>query len=491
MSRFLNLTAAGWRGLALIFYALGLMSKPMVVTLPFVLLLLDVWPLRRVQALNGKAWPPLLLEKLPLIALSGIGSVVTLLVQRKAGAMGFFQHLTLGDRLGNAVESYLRYLGKLVWPTKLAIVYPHPAHDYFLNDGWSGWQLAAGAVALALISVWCVLRLARQPYLAVGWFWFLGTLTPVIGLVQAGEQAMANRYTYLPLIGPAISLVWGLVDVRVFLFRRREISPSCQPPAAIRPGTEASSGSKSTGGAAAAAVLCIGGLVWLTHLQLRHWRDTISLFDYAIAVTPDNPSAQFALGSGLEKAGEIRWAAVQYRIALAIEPKYSKANYNLGQIFAKAGDIREAAIHFEAALGSRPDDLPSRLNLAHCLQRLGRAQEAVAHYEASLRRDAGSIEALNNLAWLLATDPDPQLRNGRRAVELAERAVALSESKFPVMIGTLAAAYAEAGRFADAIAAAEKAVAVADALNLPEVAGRNRALMEIYRSQRAYHEPPR
>lgn len=443
----------------------------MLVTLPFLLILLDLWPFGRLKAFSLGAFWPLLREKLPFFLLAALASIITLLVQRGAGAMSFFRNLTLGERLANAVESYLRYLGKLVWPTKLAIVYPHPAHGYALNEAWPLWQILAGAAVLLLLTVLCLARLRRQPYLAVGWFWFLGTLVPVIGLVQVGEQSMANRYTYIPLIGPVIALVWAVWDAAAALSTRRGPRPALILPWALSS--------------------LLAGLVWGTHRQVLHWRDTLSLFSYAIAVTPDNPSAHFALGVALEKAGQVSQAMVQYRVALAIDPSYAKADYNLGQLFSKAGDLPSAVVHFRAASRSNPNDLASRLNLANSLQHLGRAKDAVPVYEDCIRRDPDSIEALNNLAWILATDPDPQLRNGPRAVRLAERAVALSHSTLPLMIGTLAAAYAEAGRFADAVAAGEKAVTAAAEQAQPEVVQRNRELIELYRAGKPYHEPRR
>ena len=462
-----------WFLLALLFFALGLMSKPMVVTLPFVLLLLDVWPLGRLASSSPRQPARLILEKIPFFALAAICSVITLRVQREAGAMRFFQDLTLTTRLINAAESCVRYLGKLFWPTKLAIVYPHPAHGYFLNEQWPAWELGAAVLLLLSITAFCVLRLKRQPYLAVGWFWFLGTLVPVLGLVQVGEQAMANRYTYIPLVGPVIALVWATAE---FLSARFGARQDGQP---------ARNFATCAGTAAAGVVVA---LVWVAHVQVGYWRNTVTLFDYAISVTPDNPSAHFALGVGLEKQGEISRAMVQYRVALKIDPNYTKASYNLGQLFSKAGDSLRAAEYFADALRSNPNDLPSRLNFAGCLQRLGRAREAIAQFEQALRQDPDNIQALNNLAWILAANPDPQLRNGPRAVELAERAGALSQNRVPVMIGTLAAAYAEAGRFSDAATAAERAAAVAGELGETEVAARNRELLQLYRAGKPFHE---
>jgi len=320
-----------------------------------------------------------------------------------------------------------------------------------------------------LISLACVLRLRKQPWLLVGWFWFLGTLVPVIGIVQVGEQAMADRYTYLPLIGPVLALVWTVYDCLSNGWTARSdwhLKFACS-----------------------LAILCVAALSAATATQLTYWHDTVSLFDHAAAVTPDNPSARFAIGVGLEKQGENQKAIVQYRVALLIDPAYQKAHYNLGQLLRKENRWREAAQQYEAVLRCNPADVASHLNLAGACQELGETRKAMDHFQTALQLDPNSIEALNNLAWILATRPEPEFRNGPRAVELAEHACAISEYKLPVMIGTLAAAYAEAGQFDKAIATAEKAAQCAEATGQPEVAARNRELQALYKSGKAYRDP--
>jgi len=474
---------------AVIFFAFGLMSKPMVVTVPFVLLLLDVWPLRRLalnaEGLKVRSVMPLLWEKTPFFLLSAADCVITLVVQKNAGAMEVIRHLTLDARVTNAVVSYVRYLEKLFWPAKLSIVYPHPANHFLLNDAWSGWQAGAAALLLVVISIICVRQARNRPYLAVGWFWYLGMMVPVIGLVQVGEQAMADRYTYLPLIGPIVALVWFFGE----LFSARRVAP---------PGTAASSTASAravpfgpmlpTGAAVAAGGIVLGLLVCVSRAQVHYWRDTVDLFQHAVMVTADNPSAHFALATGLEKAGETNRALVEYQVTLAIDPSYVKAHYNLGQLFFHAGNYMVAVREYETALRLNPRDLATRLNLANAPNHLGKFREAVAHFEEALKQDPDSTEALNNLAWLLATSPQPDLRDGPRAVQLAERACTLSDDKHAVMIGTLAAAYAEAGRFDDALAAAEKACAVAGAAGESATVARNRELMRLYRAGKPYRE---
>jgi protein O-mannosyl-transferase len=462
----------GWYLGALVCFALGLMSKPMVVTLPFVLLLLDFWPLQRLDLTSLKLQLPktraLFLEKAPFFLLSAIDSWLTLRVQRSAGAMQVIQDVSWSDRLENAVSSYVRYLGKFFWPSDLAIVYPHPAKHYFLTDQWPGWQIMCAALLLVLMTALFLMQARRRPYLLFGWLWYLGTLVPVIGLVQVGEQAMADRYTYLPLIGPLISLAWWI----------SEIATSAKWRAVVM---------NLTAGAGLALVVT---LATLTRTQLGYWQDTTTLFEHALAVTADNPSAQFALGVGLEKQREFGKAMVRYRVATAIDPHYATAYYNMGQLFRKQGLWQHAVEAYTSAAKQSPKDLPTQLNLASALPHLGRTEEAIPHLERALEIDPNCVEALNNLAWLLSTSPDARIRNGSRAVQLAERGCALTGSKTPFLLGTLAAAYAEAGRYGDAVLAAEQACARATELGDISTTCRNRELLELYRASKPFHENP-
>jgi Flp pilus assembly protein TadD len=449
--------------LSLAAFALGLMCKPMLVTVPFVLLLLDYWPFRRfnvsVQRFEISNLKSQIIEKSPFLLLSLIDCFITLGVQKSVGAMQVIERVTWSERLGNAVTSYVRYLGKLFWPMDLAIVYPHPAKHYNLTDGWPGWEIGLAALLLLLISALCLLQLRQRPYLAVGWFWFLGMLVPVIGFVQVGEQSMADRYTYLPLIGLVIALSWWLGERLDPERLAAHVPQSVQPPSPFLATDSAHNRLAGSFRGMAVVLIVASALILLTRHQLAYWQDTITLFEHAVAVTADNPSAQFAMGVALEKEGQPAKAMVRYRVATAIDRHYAKAYYNMGQVLRKSGQWQAAAEAYLASERSNPRNVATQLNLASVLPHLGRYREAIQHFEQALKMDSDSIEGLNNLAWLLATSPDPSVRDGARAVALAEHGCELTNFRMPVLLGTLAAAYAEAGRFTEAISAAERACA--------------------------------
>ena len=447
--------------LALVFFALGLMSKAMLVTLPFLLLLLDVWPLRRVRnsEFGIQNFKPLVVEKIPFFVLSAGFCWLTYHIQKNYAAMVSWEKLGWTDRLGNAVTSYLQYLVKLFWPAKLAVIYP-----YAMNAApdWEVWNMA---LLLAAISVLCVCLLPRKPYLAVGWFWYLGTAVPIIGLVQVGETAMADRYTYIPLIGPVIALVWLVSEKwRHEVFQKVFLVVS--------------------------AVALLTALAVATHRQIGYWATTASLFEHAIEATGENPSAQSGLGIALEQEGRISEAMVHYRIALALNPADTQIYYHLGQLLVKRGNWPEAGEIFSTVLARNPDDFNAHLALGSILPHFGRNQEALAQLEAALKINPASTEALNNLAWTLATSEDPKIRDGPRAVQLAGRACSLTGYKKTALVGTLAAAYAEAGRFDEAIATAQKACALAEAAGEKELLQKNRELLELYRAHKPGREIP-
>jgi tetratricopeptide (TPR) repeat protein len=352
-------------GLSLLFFTLGLMSKPMLVTLPFVLVLVDYWPLGRLRrpALGG-----LVLEKLPFLALSAASSVVTFLAQRKGGAVSTV--LPLDARLGNAVISYVRYLAKMLWPAKLSVLYTHPGH-------WPWFEVIAAACFLAAATGAVVFLARRRPCLAVGWFWFLGMLVPVIGLVQVGIQSMADRYMYLPMIGLLVLLLWGLPDLLPW-----------------RPW-----GGEALG---LGAVLALAACATLTVGQVQYWHDSEALFGRAVKVTDRNYLAYNNLGFYLSRQGRTTEAMENYRRSLEINPNYEDALNNMGYALAGQKKYDEAIGYYLAALRIRPNHPEVHNNLGNAVSELGRIDEAIQHYRVTLAQKPEHADAHNNLGVALA-----------------------------------------------------------------------------------------
>ena len=353
-------------GLSLLAFTLGLLSKPMLVTWPFVLLLLDYWPLDRWQA--GRSWS-LVREKIPFLVLAAGASVVTFLVQRHGHAVAALGRIPLDARCENAIISYVRYLGKLVWPADLAVFYPLPGH----------WPLAmvllAGGVLAGLSGlIWASRR--RHPYLVTGWLWYLGTLVPVIGLVQVGGQALADRYTYVPAVGIWVMVVWGAFDIGR---QRRWLA-----------------GGLMTAGAAA---LVIG--MGLTIRQMGYWQNSETLFRHALAVTQDNWIAHSNLGAALDQRGQSAEAIGHFQAALQTNPEFAEARNNLGSAREKLGQTAAAINEYQQALKIDPDNAEIHNNLGAALDQSGRADEAIQEYQAALGRNPDLVAARDNLgvAW--------------------------------------------------------------------------------------------
>ncbi len=349
-------------------FAAGLMAKPMLVTLPVTLLLLDYWPLGRLSC--RAALPTLFKEKIPLFALSAASALVTLAAQVKGASAVSLERIPAAARVSNAVVSLGDYIGKTVWPGSLAVYYPHP------GAGHATWKIAAAALLVAGLTVLAVRLARRSPYVATGWFWYLATLLPVIGLVQVGSQAMADRYTYVPLIGLFVAVSWGAADLAAWWRLRR-------PFLAI----------------AAGAVLC--ALAVTASLQLRHWRSDLALFSHAIEATTGNWLAEMNLGVALDKLGRADEAIAHYGRAVAIRPDYAEAHYNLGVDMARKGRIGEAVAQYRRTLEIWPDYPYAHNNLGQALERLGKPDEAVAHYRAAVRSLPTFVLARNNLACAL------------------------------------------------------------------------------------------
>jgi hypothetical protein len=424
--------------LAMVFLTLGLMSKPMLVTWPFVFLLLDFWPLGRVPGFGVQSpvvrasdarrvtFSRLLLEKLPFLVLALAFSVITFLTQHHASAVISESSFTTPERLCNVPVSYVRYLGKTIWPADLAILYPYPNYPH---PTWPVWQVVGSVALLASITLAVLWRARRRPFLAVGWLWFLGTLVPVIGLVQVGMQSLADRYSYIPLIGLFIMIVWtGKILVGRWRYAQVEL--------------------------AVAATVTLSACLVVTRLQLRHWQTGETVWRHTLAVTAGNAAAYLGMGYALLDAGKVDEGITELNKLFQIQPNFGESHYRI----------------------------------AEALYRQKRIRESMDQYRAALRCDTNSPLFLNNLAWLLATADDSSLRNGAEAVQLAERACALTEHHGPYYIGTLAAAYAEAGRYEDAVRTAEQARALAIASGEKDLAERTRKLLELYRAGRPYHE---
>ena len=353
--------------LAFFLFACGLMSKPMVVTLPFVLLLLDFWPIQR---FNNSTIQRLLLEKIPFFALSLASCLITYRVQ--SGALWSTQSLTFQFRLANALMSYTRYISKIFWPTDLALIYPYP---HF-------WPLAGVigvAALLAMLSAIFILQAKRFPYLPVGWFWFLGTLVPAIGLVQVGVQSMADRYTYLPSIGIFILVAWGVNDLL-----------KSQPQKKII--------------AALAGGVVLAGCLICTSIQLTYWRSSPELFLHAVKVTQDNYAAEDCLGKALDSIGKDDDAGKLYAEAVRIEPDYPMAQFDLGMNLLENGDLNEASNHLAIAVQLSPRNPVMQFDFGVFLAQHGLTNEAAVHFKAALAGRPDFPEAQSHLDLLSKTN---------------------------------------------------------------------------------------
>jgi tetratricopeptide (TPR) repeat protein len=486
-------------------FAAGLMSKPMLVSAPFILLLLDYWPLRRFEqpsSTKGKAKilksdhqrrviRRLFLEKIPLLVLSAGSCVITFVVQKRA--TGAIPPLPFSWRLQNAFASYVIYVWKTLWPTRLAVFYPHPDNTLAISEV----ILAIGF--LLAVTVAAIVFRRERPYLFTGWFWYLGMLVPVIGLVQVGEQGHADRYTYLPHIGLFLVLAWSVADISARSRLRRRF-------------------------AAAAAVTVIIAFASCALMQTTYWRNSETLWTHTLAVTSNNdiahnnlgylcvergeldkaishfeealkirsgkPEAHYDVGSAfvqmnladaLARKGQSDEAMVHYEEAIKLQPNYAEAYYNRGNVLLAKGRIDEAIVDLEKTLQIQPDDADAHTCLGNALLRQGLLKEAIAHYEKALALAPEDPHARNNIAWVLATSSDASIRDRAKAIDLAEVAAALSGGREPRFLRTLAAAYAQSGRFSEALAAAQRAAAIARMQGKTGLADRLNKDLMLYR----------
>jgi tetratricopeptide (TPR) repeat protein len=508
----------------------------MLVTVPFLLLLLDYWPLDRFTGRSSAK--QLIFEKVPLLALSVGDGLVTLWAQHSSIAHG--EQLPLVSRIGNGLVSYVIYMRQMIWPVGLAVFYPHP------GDKLPVWEIGLAIVMLAMVSAGAIALRRTRPYLVTGWFWYLIMLLPVIGLVQVGSQAHADRYTYLPQIGLYLLLAWAITDVLTSRLQRRIL--------------------------AVTASVTVVALAWCARVQASYWRNGEALWGHALAVTsgnfmahdglgdylarhgrldeaigqfqnaltiapgypdiqtnlilaltkkgrtdeaithlqafvkeyPNDAQAQYNLGNALQKKGDLQGAIAAYEKTLSIQAHYPAAHYNLGVALDRNGQIDEAIAHYreaieeqpnypeayyslgndllqrgrvddaiaayERALKNRPKYPNAENNIGLALLQRGRPSEAIAHWQNALAIQSDSVDSLNNLAWVLATFPETWIRNGSQALALAKRANQLSGDKNPAILRTLAAAYAESGRFTEARVTAETGLQLANTQENPALA---------------------
>jgi len=549
-----------WYGCMVVLFALALMSKPMLVTLPFVMLLLDYWPLGRSaispdQSFGSEQWPikTLFWEKWPLFVMVVASCIVTYYAQKSGGTVVENQS---GIYIGNALVSYLRYIGKMIWPVKLSLtlyLVPIPT-----------WQVFCAASFLLVVSLLCIIAAKRRPYLPVGWFWYLGTLVPAIGFLQVGPQSSADRYTYLPLVGLFIMCVWGAEDLmRGWKYQKKV--------------------------AVVLSALALSICSMTTIYQLQFWKNSVTLMGRSLAVSANKASAQDEYAKALIAAGENEEAVAhnaeavrlapgdaimqndyaaslvgvgrisealshyaeaarlatnnaiiqnnygaalerdcqtnaaieRYQDAIRIQPNYADAYNNLGALLVADGHFDEATSALGHAVAAAPRIPEIRVNFGLALLRLGRIPDAAQQFSEAVRLSPDMGEAqyqlglclailhkpndatnhlleaarlvplwpqpLNATAWILATDADPQIRNGPQAVNLAENAATLSMQHDPIILNTLAAAYAEAGRFDDAIKTATKAITLAQNSGQDRLAAQIQSLLALYQQHRAFH----
>jgi len=443
-----------WRRMAVVAvcFAFGLMSKPMLVTTPIILLLLDYWPFDRFK--KQRFWK-LILEKVPFVILS-VGSCAATLIAQQV-AIGSTESLPLASRIDNALVTYVNYLRQMFWPVDLVPFYLHP--EWRLGT----WEIIGAIILLAGITAAMFLLRRKLPFLLVGWLWYIAMLLPVIGIIQVGLQARADRYTYLPQIGVIIAVVWAIRDL-TSLWRARTV--------VLVP----------------ASLAVVGSLSFLSYRQATHWHDTESLWSYTLNRSPENDVALTGLAMVEVGRGQTDDAITHFRHALDLRDGNAAAHYGLGLALSKQRKTDEAIEHWQKSLEIQPDNLNARNNLGAALAEIGRTPEAIEQWQQTLAFDPDNGNAANNLAWVFATSPDATLRDGAKAVAYAKRATKVPGGDNPLVYRTLAAAYAENRQFAEAISAAEHARQLAQAAGNSALVSELDRCIELFRQQRTLRE---
>jgi Tfp pilus assembly protein PilF len=507
-------------GLVVLCFGLGLMAKPMLVTVPLILLILDWWPLNRIQYPAAKlprllsvpgtacpAVPPgrLIAEKIPLLVLTLIFCIITYNVQQAGGSMVAVKFLI---RALNVLTSCLGYLGKMVWPADLAVLYPYPLHIYPL------WPKIVSFIILTLGSVFIFYSIPKRPYLMAGWLWYVVTLIPVIGLVQVGIQSMADRYTYLPSVGIFIALSWTAAHLSA-KWRYQKMLMGI------------------VGG------LAVIAMIMATRTQLTYWKDSISLYEHTLAVTQDNYAIHNNLSWTLARQNKLTEAQDHIKAALQIWPGCPDANINTAAILIQRGQLDKATEHLQKALEAETNNAMIYLNMGYIFEARKNAEEAICAYERatqlnrneykaftslgilkarqghldqavkcfrqSLRNnpayvkfcrnpvfdphaDTDLIAAMNNLAWILATTQDNTIRNPDEAVSLAQKVCQLTGFKKNNLLDTLAAAYASANQFKEAAETAQQAIDSANAAGQKSMAEDITKRLRLYQTLKPYYE---
>jgi protein O-mannosyl-transferase len=538
----------GGYGLVMLLFAMGLMCKPMLVTLPVVLLLLDFWPLQRKES-PGK----LVLEKLPLLALSAASCIVTILAQHRV--IQSVRSFSLPNRLGNALVTCLVYLGQMVWPTGLAVYYPYPP------NGLPGWEIGLAVTILAGFSAFAWRKRRKQPWLWIGWVWYLIMLLPVMGIIQVGGQAHADRYTYLPEIGICVAVTWWLAEWRVgrvvfgslmagvlaglmvcawrqtAYWQNSEIlwkhTLACttggylahynlgvaldknekldeaivQYQASLQSNPDYAEAHYNLGldlfqkGKVNEAIAQYQEALQINpdyaeahnnlgnaFFQMGKMEEAIAQEQEALRIKPDNAETHYNLGNTLLQTGKVDEAITQYQAALQIKPDFVEAHNNLGKVLLQEGRTEEAIAQLQTVLQINPAYTTARLNLGNILLQKGNAADAIVQYQKALQIEPDNPQVQNTLAWLLATCAEASLRNGEKAVRLARQANALTGGENPAVLHTLAAALAETGRFGEAVQSAQKAIALAQATGQQELTAQLNEELKRYKAGLPLHQ---